>query len=235
MKIVEKKCPNCGANLEFKKGDTEVVCEYCKKKYLIEDNKENKDFPDYNLVGTEATNAIFKGAMVTYVIIFIAVIFVFGIVIFGINSMSGGTSAPKIVDLTSITETTKKNIYIESKEVINNYSQLSIGTKQVEAYKSIGYYLFIDKYGNTLYDVYKGSFEFSDGVKDVYIAVGYSNISNANSSFNSNLLHGEFVASNNLSDGKVWMGFLSNEELYEYLVSVTSYEKIYADDGLFTK
>lgn len=36
MKILEKKCPNCGANLDFKVGERDVVCKSCRRKYAIE-------------------------------------------------------------------------------------------------------------------------------------------------------------------------------------------------------
>ena len=46
MKLIEKKCPNCGAGLKFDKNDTEVTCEYCKKSYVIQRDSvnENNDF-----------------------------------------------------------------------------------------------------------------------------------------------------------------------------------------------
>lgn len=36
MKIVEKKCPNCGANLDFKVGERDVTCGHCRRKYAVE-------------------------------------------------------------------------------------------------------------------------------------------------------------------------------------------------------
>ena len=36
MKIIEKKCPNCHANLEFKVGEKDVVCPSCRRTYAIE-------------------------------------------------------------------------------------------------------------------------------------------------------------------------------------------------------
>ena len=42
MKIIEKKCPNCGATLEFNVGDKETKCKYCGSEFIIEDNNESK-------------------------------------------------------------------------------------------------------------------------------------------------------------------------------------------------
>lgn len=36
MKVIEKKCPNCGGNLDFKVGERDVVCKSCRRKYAIE-------------------------------------------------------------------------------------------------------------------------------------------------------------------------------------------------------
>lgn len=36
MKLIEKKCPNCGAGLKFDDGATSVICEYCSKTYYIQ-------------------------------------------------------------------------------------------------------------------------------------------------------------------------------------------------------
>lgn len=36
MKVIEKKCPNCGANLDFKVGERDVVCKSCRRKFAVE-------------------------------------------------------------------------------------------------------------------------------------------------------------------------------------------------------
>jgi predicted nucleic acid-binding Zn-ribbon protein len=36
MKITEKKCPNCGANLKFKAGEHNAHCESCRRDFVIE-------------------------------------------------------------------------------------------------------------------------------------------------------------------------------------------------------
>ena len=37
MKLVEKKCPSCGAQLEFEPEDVKVKCEYCGHIFLMDD------------------------------------------------------------------------------------------------------------------------------------------------------------------------------------------------------
>ncbi|MCR5572424.1 MAG: Trm112 family protein [Candidatus Saccharibacteria bacterium] len=43
MKIIEKKCPNCHANLEFDVGEQNVKCPSCRRAFAIE---YDKDFVD---------------------------------------------------------------------------------------------------------------------------------------------------------------------------------------------
>ncbi len=40
MKIIEKKCPNCGANLDFKVGERDTACGSCRRKFAIEYNHD---------------------------------------------------------------------------------------------------------------------------------------------------------------------------------------------------
>lgn len=40
MNIVEKKCPNCNANLEFKVGEKDVKCPHCRRAFAIEYDRE---------------------------------------------------------------------------------------------------------------------------------------------------------------------------------------------------
>ena len=49
MKIIEKKCPNCGANLEFDVGEKNVKCSSCRKMLAIEYDKDKFTSSDDNL------------------------------------------------------------------------------------------------------------------------------------------------------------------------------------------
>lgn len=52
MKLIEKRCPNCGAGLSFNENDKNVQCEYCKMNYEIkrDENKKNVSEADIDLV-----------------------------------------------------------------------------------------------------------------------------------------------------------------------------------------
>ena len=75
MKILEKKCPNCGATLDFKVGERDVVCKSCRKKFAVEYGVE-----DLSQLSEKALDAL-KAADISLrpmknVIIVIAIVFV---------------------------------------------------------------------------------------------------------------------------------------------------------------
>lgn len=45
IRLIQKSCPNCGANLKFNVNDESVTCDYCGTYVLIEHQKENMDIP----------------------------------------------------------------------------------------------------------------------------------------------------------------------------------------------
>ena len=48
MRFKEKKCPNCGADLEFSETDKTCKCQYCKRSFEIE--RDMSDIEKFNLV-----------------------------------------------------------------------------------------------------------------------------------------------------------------------------------------
>ena len=46
MKIIEKKCPNCGGNLDFKVGERDVKCESCRRKFAVEYDADLNDLSE---------------------------------------------------------------------------------------------------------------------------------------------------------------------------------------------
>jgi uncharacterized protein YbaR (Trm112 family) len=56
MKLVEKKCPNCGAGLSFNTGDKEVTCKYCNAVFDIE--HDISDLIDKEKIANMANNLL---------------------------------------------------------------------------------------------------------------------------------------------------------------------------------
>ena len=91
MKLVEKKCPNCGAKLSFEKTDKEVMCKYCNQSYeierensldeLIEDGFDPREFVLKNFKSITKTNRIVSifGVCIFIFIFIIALIMFFNI------------------------------------------------------------------------------------------------------------------------------------------------------------
>ncbi len=56
MKLIEKKCPNCGASLSFNSEDKEITCKYCNISFEIE--KEIGDYIDKEKIGKIANDLL---------------------------------------------------------------------------------------------------------------------------------------------------------------------------------
>lgn len=96
MKLVEKKCPNCGANLVFDKSDNEITCKYCKTSYEIEREKNLEEMldtafssADY-ILHKKMINKFSKGVFIISSIIFIVIFIFFIIMFFGVFSKIRG-------------------------------------------------------------------------------------------------------------------------------------------------
>ena len=86
MRIIEKKCPNCGASLEFNENAKSCKCDYCKRSFEIErDNIDKKSIKpeNFNLSELKGPLKIFSASVI---IISIITFIIIGIVIFFIGS-----------------------------------------------------------------------------------------------------------------------------------------------------
>ena len=79
MKIIEKKCPNCGANLDFKVGERDITCKSCRRKFAVQ-----YDGVDFSQLSEQALNAL-KDADINLqpvrrmIFIIVAIFFVFAL------------------------------------------------------------------------------------------------------------------------------------------------------------
>ena len=91
MKLIEKKCPNCGASLEFDETAKSCKCEYCHRAFEIErDNSLDvndlaEQFNLNELKGPlKAFSTFFLGSyIITFVIALVIFCFIFGMIFFG--------------------------------------------------------------------------------------------------------------------------------------------------------
>ena len=132
MKLIEKKCPNCGASLEFSDTDKSCKCQYCHRAFEIErDNSINvndiaEQFNLSELKGTAGTAAkvlggVFVGQYIIAALVGIVAIIIF--VVVGINfykSFSNSDSGDSDSDASSIIKNITKEKYFTSAEELDN-------------------------------------------------------------------------------------------------------------------
>ena len=90
MRIIEKKCPNCGANLEYKVGEHDVKCDKCRRAFAVEYDEKIVD-PEIELRAKDLTLKMmddfeasrkFSKVFIKVVIGFMILFFAFFIVMF---------------------------------------------------------------------------------------------------------------------------------------------------------
>ena len=91
MKIIEKKCPNCGANLEFDVGEKNVRCSSCRRLFAIEYDKEKFQGSDNDLqskdIRLKVVHKIFSIFFLTWLLITLGFISFFIAVGYGIFTL----------------------------------------------------------------------------------------------------------------------------------------------------
>ena len=82
MRLIEKKCPNCGADLEFDENAKSCKCNYCKRSFEIE--RDVNDLDKINLVFDKVQKPVkvmfflpFIFAAVIFIIVFASIFFGF--------------------------------------------------------------------------------------------------------------------------------------------------------------
>ena len=91
MKLIEKKCPNCGAHLKFDNSSKEVTCNYCNATFIIDkenDNLVDELSPEFINLQSKNVKTLTKIIIFITLMIFIIVIAIF-IVTF-LNISKGG-------------------------------------------------------------------------------------------------------------------------------------------------
>ena len=184
MKLIEKKCPNCGANLEFKDSDKSCKCSHCGSSFEIERDKSIDDlFDQFDLKPVEkAFSAFFAFSFIESAIIFIVVAVIIGIIIFGI--ISSGVFGNKYVtsvnnlsnsDISHINYTAEMAIDNESlgKNILNHSFILNGNPKKEKlyvAYKKNSNYIIV------IYKVNYHDFFHQENNYTVYVPVVFENV-----------------------------------------------------------
>ncbi|MBQ6497605.1 MAG: hypothetical protein IJI58_02690 [Bacilli bacterium] len=185
MKLIEKKCPNCGGSLEFSETAKSCKCEYCHRAFEIE-RDEKVDVSDlaeqFNLselkAPLKAVSTMFIGSRIVFAIIFIFVIAMFifiGSQIY--TDVNGGSyySDVEQFDNDDYGDFDHKAYMTisENDDNLNDFS-LELNVKRQKVY------LIYDKKGktNTIYVVYKAGYKknFDKNRTFIYVPIKYEKL-----------------------------------------------------------
>lgn len=224
MRVVEKKCPNCGAHLEFQENDKNCKCSYCHSTFQIEkDEKESNDFEkSFQLKKLEGPMKIFATYFVAnYIItgiIFLVVFIGVGFLIFrGVSSMNRKVFIQNASEITNeqYGDLDHKAYWAISKndDGIHEY-HLNLTVKRMALY--VGYNK--EKKKNVIIPVYKATYEKPldyENIYSIYVPIAYENIYN-NSSFVFQLDNGKIDAPEyyfNMEHSEYSYGYQTLEDL----------------------
>ena len=202
MKLIEKKCPNCGASLEFSDTDKSCKCQYCHRAFEIErDNSINvndiaEQFNLSELKGTAGTAAKVLGGVFVGQYIIAALVGIVAITIFVVVGINFYKSFSNSKDGGGIIEKVSGNKYFTSAEELDNedfgsldhkayfaidkndegvnYFHLQADPKRQKVYVAYNE----EKNSNILVAVYKAKYTkfFTNENIFVYVPIKYKNI-----------------------------------------------------------
>ncbi len=200
MKLVQKKCPSCGANLSFDENAKEVTCEYCKQKLIIE-REENSSFDDveFRFRVAKYYEDKSKNNSKKFSCIWIIFLVIGAIILFFVTNCEDIMKDLKkeLGDNTSSNITTKKDTYVtefsqidkKSLELFHEETLKKIESERVNVpsdtkegnWEYVGMYLLNSKEEtvvdyNFLYDVYKKQYLINGTTLETYAGVRYTDL-----------------------------------------------------------
>lgn len=251
MNLIEKTCPKCGANLEFKPGDKEVRCSYCNKQFIIEGNENNTNIAPTQNNMNESIKLVAKVGAGMYIgitiIIFVIAITIIGVVIFTIRSNFSNTKNKNNFDtvdnffdnfnknddsilksVNDISDEDGKKIQEKSLTEIRNWNKEQGGVALTE-HNHLGYYLVYDDYDTDLYDVYELNYNINGESHIIYTGIKYMSINYKNKEVKvgNGMIFGTTLSFNM---NTLW-GYNTIEDLYNNIDS--SDGELVASDGLY--
>lgn len=117
MRLIEKKCPNCGADLEFDENAKSCKCSYCKRSFEIE--RDVNDLEKINLVFDKVQKPVKAIFLIPF--IFVAVI----IILITLSIIFGATRQSKTFEHDDIEIPDIDDILVEKETLIKDASEIS--------------------------------------------------------------------------------------------------------------
>ena len=237
MKLVEKKCPNCGANLSFGENEKSCKCDYCKREFEIERDTDNLD--KISLIYNDISKGVgtgFKYIFIVYGIFLFIVAFIISIISFSVFHAHE--------DNASILENGEANVtYLSSINDISNFDYTFIDTNSsiaisredtstfyfhLNSSKRVVLYLLSNDEGNRLIPIYKNVYTNGTITYELYIPVIYENIKVDHGSIAHDVSNARVEAPKyylNLEKTEYVVGYENLNSLYDSLIK--QYEKEY--------
>lgn len=182
MKLIEKKCPNCGANLSFDENDKVTKCDYCKREFEIERDAQDQ----INLVIGETGKSVLKYFFISHMVIGIisVIIFlvIFGFVIFGIYTGISSANKSKARENTYLTDVNdienEDYVFLDTQATIKirQENSLMVDFKQKGSLKREKIYVISNDNGNYLIPVYKAVYTDNETTYTIFTPVIYENV-----------------------------------------------------------
>ena len=231
MKLVEKKCPNCGGSLKFSFEDKETKCEFCGRCFEIErddnladDNEEMFNASNYKLTEEQKKAAktalgVFAAFSIVQIIpIIIFAVCIIGIVGFGIykSEVAGNSCHDCITKFSEIDDDFISDIHENTIKELKEEASYASFQNPVKDMENIGMYLEISKkdygtfYDNAIIDVFKVT--YNDG-KELYGAVRYKDLKKVDGKISLNF-KGTVLFPSKASGMNIYFGYDSLKDLY---------------------
>jgi len=182
MKIIEKKCPGCGADVKFDENATKGVCDYCKKEFIIQKDPQEEfllSMNDFSKDVMHQVSSSFKfSRFLFFFIFFFAFSFIVGMIIFGFVGMHVNSHG-YLKDVNSISAHDYSYIDSKATKAIDN---LSFGDEEFHMTASpqrVQEYLLTKDKSNIYIPIYKTlyvSWPKQENKYIVYIPVKFNNV-----------------------------------------------------------
>lgn len=182
MKLVEKKCPNCGANLSFNENDKVAKCDYCKREFEIERDAQDQINIVIGETGKNVLKYFFISHMVVGIISVIIFLVIFGFIIFGIYTGISSTNEKKSIENTYLSNVNdienEDYVFLDTQSTIKikQENSLMVDFKQKGALKREKVYVISNDKGNYLIPIYKGVYSDGETTYTIFTPVIYENV-----------------------------------------------------------
>lgn len=209
VKLIEKKCPNCGASLEFDETAKSCKCEYCHRAFEIERDNSldvNDLAEQFNLNELKGPLKVFStfflgSYIITFVIALVIFCFIFGMIFFGFKDHSNSMkeSGSSIVNKKEIIKDVNDLTNEDYDHIMNDATVKVVHTGEGKSDTNHSYSLNSKLQRESVYVAYKDNsnkiiailsgtyhdFFHQENTYTVYIPLVYENVKENNIAFSS--------------------------------------------------